>query len=332
MTTVAAAPGRLSSDRLSEAYRVMRTIRALEERLHEEHASGEIQGALHLYAGQEAIAAGVFAHLRRDDVVAGTHRSHGHAVAKGCDLTELVSEIYGRAPGLCGGKGGSMHVADVSLGLLGANGIAGGGVPLGCGAALSAKVRGSDQIAVAFVGDGGANQGAFLESLVLASVWRLPCVFVVENNGYAQSTGARFHLNGTDVSARAPGFAMPGETVAGDDFFAVYDAAGDAVERARSGGGPTLLECKAPRFFGHMEGFDKQAYRGPGEVDRLRAEQDCIASFVDRVRESDALTAAAMAAIDESVAEQVDAAIAAARTAPEPDPVELATDVYAADS
>src|SRR4051812_32879225 len=184
----------------------MRTIREFEERLHTEFATGDIPGAVHLYAGQEAIAAGVLAHLGPDDYVSSTHRGHGHAIAKGCDLTGMMLEIYGRPGGLCGGKGGSMHIADFDRGMLGANGVAGGGVPMACGAALSAKLRGTDQVAVAFVGDGGANQGAFAESLNLAAVWQLPVVFVVENNGYAQSTGPKYHLRGLDVATRAPGF------------------------------------------------------------------------------------------------------------------------------
>ncbi|HYJ72750.1 MAG TPA: thiamine pyrophosphate-dependent dehydrogenase E1 component subunit alpha, partial [Actinomycetota bacterium] len=174
----------------------MRTIREFEERLHKEFATGEIPGFVHLYAGEEAIATGVCAHLRPDDYIASTHRGHGHAIAKGCDVHGMMAEIYGKRDGLCHGKGGSMHIADVDKGMLGANGIVGGGPPMNCGVGLSAKVRGTDQVGVSFTGDGGSNQGTFLESLNLAAVWHLPCVFVVENNGYAESTSDRFHASG----------------------------------------------------------------------------------------------------------------------------------------
>jgi pyruvate dehydrogenase E1 component alpha subunit len=321
-------PADLSKDLLAEAYRVMRTTREFEDRLHAEFAGGAIPGAVHLYAGQEAIAAGVFAHLGPDDYVASTHRGHGHAIAKGCDVTGMMLEIYGRAGGLCGGKGGSMHIADFDVGMLGANGVAAGGVPMICGVGLSAKVRGTRQVGVAVVGDGGANQGAFAESLNLAAVWQLPCVFVVEDNGYAQSTSSRYHLHGIDVARRAEGFGMPGVVVDGNDFFAVYAAAGEAIGRARSGGGPSLLECKAVRYYGHMEGFDRQAYRRPDEVAELRATHDCLDLFVARVTADELLSPADLAAIDEQAAATVDAAVATAQAAADPDPADLLTGVY----
>jgi pyruvate dehydrogenase E1 component alpha subunit len=306
----------------------MRTIRAFEDHLHAAFGPDAIPGAVHLYAGQEAVAAGVCAELEPDDSISSTHRGHGHAIAKGCDLTGMMLEIYGRAGGLCHGKGGSMHIADVTKGMLGANGIAGGGVPMTCGAALSAKVRGTRGVAVAFVGDGGANQGAFLESLNLAAVWELPCIFVVENNGYAQATSTNYHLRGLDVARRAEGFGISGVTVDGTDFFAVNAAAAEAVEEARSGGGPSLIECQAMRFYGHMEGWDSQRYRARDEVDRLRAQRDCLTLFADRVRETGALSDAELADIDRRTAEDVAAAAAAARTAPDPDPATLTADVY----
>jgi pyruvate dehydrogenase E1 component alpha subunit len=318
-----------SREQLLSAYRTMRTIREFEERLHLEAEAGELPGAVHLYAGQEAIAAGVMARLEPGDYVSSTHRGHGHAIAKGADLTAMMLEIYGKAGGLCGGKGGSMHVADFDLGLLGANGVAGGGVPMICGAGLSAKVRGTRQVGVAFVGDGGANQGAFLESLNLAAVWQLPCVFVVEDNGYAQTTATSFHLRGLDVATRAPGFGLPGVVVDGHDFFAVHEAAGEAIERARSGLGPTLLDCKAGRYFGHMEGFDHQAYRAPGEVEEIRARRDCIDRFVSRVTDAGLLSAADLASVDDDARARVDAAVQAAQAAAYPEPGEVLTDVYA---
>jgi pyruvate dehydrogenase E1 component alpha subunit len=323
-----AKTGGLGRDQLISAYRTMRTIREFEERVHEEFAAGQIPGAVHLYAGQEAVATGVCATLADADYIASTHRGHGHAIAKGCDLTGMMLEIFGKAGGLCGGKGGSMHIADFDRGMLGANGIAAGGVPLACGAALSAKLRDSGQVAVAFVGDGGVNQGAFAESLTLASVWELPVVFVVEDNGYAQSTGTRFHLGGRDVAPRAEAVGIPSVIVDGYDFFAVHDAATEAVTRARTGGGPTLVECKAQRFFGHMEGWDQQGYRGAGEVDVLRAEHDCVRVFTDRVVTAGSLAWRDLVSVDREVRASVDTAVAEARDAKDPDIEELHTDVY----
>jgi TPP-dependent pyruvate/acetoin dehydrogenase alpha subunit len=311
-----------------DIYRVLRTIREFEERVHTEFPEGDIPGAVHLYAGQEAVAAGVCAELGTDDFIASTHRGHGHAIAKGCDVTGMMLELYGKAGGLCGGKGGSMHIADFDRGMLGANGIAAGGVPLTLGAALSAKVRGTNQIAVAFVGDGGVNQGTFAESLTLAAVWQLPVVFVVEDNGYAQATGTPFHLRGLDVAPRAEAYGIPTRVVDGYDFFAVREAAADAVGRARNGLGPTLLECKAQRFFGHMEGWDHQAYRAPGEVDQLRAEHDCIQLFVDRALVDRSLTADQSAEVDLAVRALVDRAVEAAKAAKDPGVGEVLTDVY----
>ena len=225
----------LSTDQLLHAYRVMRTIRAFEERLHVEFATGEIPGFVHLYAGEEASAAGVMAHLRDDDCIASTHRGHGHCIAKGVDVHGMMAEIYGKKTGVCQGKGGSMHIADLEKGMLGANGIVGAGAPLAAGAALAAKLKGSDAVAVAFFGDGGSNEGAVFEAMNLAAVWNLPCLFVAENNGYAEATAANWSVACDHIADRAAGFGMPGVTVDGFDFFAVHEAAGAAIERARAG-------------------------------------------------------------------------------------------------
>jgi pyruvate dehydrogenase E1 component alpha subunit len=317
----------IPKERLVWAYRTMRTIREFEERLHVEFATGDIPGFVHLYAGEEAIAAGVCAHLGEEDYVASTHRGHGHAIAKGCDVTAMMLEIFGRRDGLCRGKGGSMHIADVDRGMLGANGIVGGGPPMVCGVGLSAKVRGTRQVGVAFVGDGGSNQGTFLESLNLASVWNLPCVFVVENNGYAEATSSRYHQGGVDVAKRADGFQLPGVVVDGHDFFAVYEAAGEAVARARAGGGPSLLECKVNRYYGHFEG-DQQTYRAPGEVEQVRATRDCLDQFVRRVTARGALDEAELEAIDTEARAAIDDAVGEARVAELPAEQDLLTDVY----
>ncbi len=317
----------IPKERLISAYRTMRTIREFEERLHVEFATGDIPGFVHLYAGEEAIAAGVCAHLNDDDHVASTHRGHGHAIAKGCDVKAMMLEIYGRADGLCRGKGGSMHIADIDRGMLGANGIVGGGPPMICGVGLSAKVRGTQQVGVAFVGDGGSNQGTFLESLNLSSVWNLPCVFIVENNGYAEATPSMYHLGQPDVAKRADGFGLPGVVVDGHDFFAVYEAAGEAISRARAGGGPSLLECKVNRYYGHEEG-DSQLYRRPGEVEEIRATRDCLDQMVARLTARDQVTGDELAEIDAEARALIDEAVEGARAGGQPEAAELLTDVY----
>ncbi|MEA2248635.1 MAG: acetoin:2,6-dichlorophenolindophenol oxidoreductase subunit alpha [Solirubrobacteraceae bacterium] len=328
MSAVAPPPtGDVTRDQVLEAYRVMRTIREFEERLHREFATGEIPGFVHLYAGEEAIAAGVIGHLGSDDYVASTHRGHGHAIAKGCDVKGMMAEIYGKSTGICHGKGGSMHIADIDQGMLGANGIVGGGPPLVCGVGLTAKVKGTDQVAVSFTGDGGSNQGTFLEALNLASAWHLPVVFVIENNGYAEATSSAFHQSGIDVAKRADGFGMPGVVVDGFDYFAVHEAAGEAIRRARSGGGPTLLECKVGRYFGHFEG-DQQTYRGPNEVEDLRRDRDCLDSITRRVTEAGIVEADELSAIDREVGQLIDDAVREAKAAPDPTPADLHTDVY----
>jgi TPP-dependent pyruvate/acetoin dehydrogenase alpha subunit len=326
MTTT--APDQIGTEQLLGWYRTMRTIREFEERLHKEFATGEIPGFVHLYAGEEAIATGVIAHLRPDDYIASTHRGHGHAIAKGCDVRAMMLEIYGKRDGLCHGKGGSMHIADVDKGMLGANGIVGGGPPMICGVGLSAKVRGTDQVGVSFTGDGGSNQGTFLESLNLAAVWHLPCVFVVENNGYAEATSVKFHAGaGTDIVKRADGFGLPGVVVDGHDVFAVHEAAGEAVARARAGGGPSLLECRVNRYYGHFEG-DQQTYRAPGEVDEIRRTRDCLELFTRRVTSAGLVDAEALRRVDEEVGRLIDDAVDTAKAAADPDPADLLTDVY----
>jgi acetoin:2,6-dichlorophenolindophenol oxidoreductase subunit alpha len=318
---------RLSREELSGAYRTMRTIRAFEDRVHVEFTSGEMPGFVHLYAGEEAIAAGIIGQLSQDDFIASTHRGHGHAIAKGCDVNAMMAEIYGKATGLCRGKGGSMHIADVDKGMLGANGIVGGGPPMICGVGLSAKVRGTKQVGVSFTGDGGSNQGTFLESLNLAGVWDLPCIFVVENNGYAEATSSQYHQGGVDVAKRADGFGIPGVVVDGHDYFAVREVAGEAIRRAREGGGPTLIECKVNRYYGHFEG-DSQTYRAPNEVENVRASRDCLEAFRRRVTGAGVLSADELDRVDAEVAQLIEEAVAQAKAAPEPDLVELTTDVY----
>ena len=314
---------------LLQAYRTMRKIREFEERLHVDFSRGDIPGFVHLYAGEEAAATGIMMHLNDRDRIASTHRGHGHCIAKGVDLAEMMGEIYGKATGACRGKGGSMHIADLSKGMMGANGILGAGAPLACGAGLAAKFRGDGGVGISFVGDGASNQGMFLESLNLAAVWNLPVVFVVENNGYAESTSRDWAVAVDSYVDRAAGFGLPGVTVDGTDFFAVYEAAGEVIRRAREGGGPSLLECKMIRFFGHFEG-DAQAYRGKGEVEEIRQNRDCIKLFAARVLEAGVVTKAELEAIDREAVELVEAAVGAAKAAPTPTAKDLLTDVYVA--
>ncbi|MDK2349386.1 MULTISPECIES: thiamine pyrophosphate-dependent dehydrogenase E1 component subunit alpha [Pseudomonas aeruginosa group] len=317
----------LSTDQLLHAYRVMRTIRAFEERLHVEFATGEIPGFVHLYAGEEASAAGVMAHLRDDDCIASTHRGHGHCIAKGVDVHGMMAEIYGKKTGVCQGKGGSMHIADLEKGMLGANGIVGAGAPLAAGAALAARLKGSDAVAVAFFGDGGSNEGAVFEAMNLAAVWNLPCLFVAENNGYAEATAANWSVACDHIADRAAGFGMPGVTVDGFDFFAVHEAAGAAIERARAGEGPSLIEVKLTRYYGHFEG-DAQTYRDPGEVKHYRETRDCLKQFRERTSHAGLLSTDDLDAIDAEVQAHIEDAVQRAKNDPKPEPADLLRDVY----
>ncbi len=310
-----------------QAYRIMRRIREFEERIHIEFQTGDIPGFVHLYAGEEAIATGVCLHLDNDDRIGSTHRGHGHCIAKGCDIKGMMAELYGRLNGLCGGKGGSMHIADLDKGMMGANGIVGGSPPLICGAGLAAKTLGKKAVAVAFVGDGGSNQGTTFESLNLASIWQLPCIFVVENNGYAEATSVKYSTACDDVADRASGFNMPGVVVDGHDFFSVYETAGEAISRAREGGGPTLIECKVNRYYGHFEG-DAQTYRAEDEVARLRKDKDCIKHFTKSVIAAGLVEEAELATIDAEVASLIEEAVMEAKASPKPSSEALLTDVY----
>ena len=316
-----------SKEQLLQAYRTMRTIREFEERLHVDFARGDIPGFVHLYAGEEAAGTGIMMHLGDGDRIASTHRGHGHCIAKGEDVTAMRKEIYGRRGGSCEGKGGSMHIADLDKGMMGANGILGAGAPLVCGAALAAKFRGKGEVAISFVGDGASNQGMFLESLNLAAVWNLPAIFVVENNGYAESTSRDYGVAVDSYVDRAAGFGLPGVTIDGTDFFAVHEAAGEIIARARQGGGPALLECKMVRFYGHFEG-DAQTYRGKGELADIRANQDCLKKFAAAVTAAGVVTPAELTAIDHEVLGLIEHAVTQAKSAPLPSAADLATDVY----
>jgi acetoin:2,6-dichlorophenolindophenol oxidoreductase subunit alpha len=317
----------LSHQALIKAYRDMVTIRRFEERVQEEFSKGSIPGFVHLYAGQEASAVGVCSHLGPKDYIASTHRGHGHSIAKGCNVSGMMSELFAKQDGLCGGKGGSMHIADLDQGMLGANGIVGGGPPLVVGAALTAKTLGTGTVAISFTGDGGSNQGTTFEALNMAVVLRLPAIFVFENNGYGEYTGASYAVGSHDIAGRAAGFGMPAAKVSGDDFFAVHEAAREAVERARGGGGPSAIEVDTCRFYGHHSG-DAQLYRGKDEVRRLREERDCLKHFRRRVGEAGLLEAAELDAVDADVGALIEDAVQAARAGASPDASALLTDVY----
>ena len=317
----------LTADQLLHAYRVMRTIRVFEERLHVEFATGEIPGFVHLYAGEEASAAGVMAHLGDDDCIASNHRGHGHCIAKGVDVYGMMAEIYGKKTGVCQGKGGSMHIADFEKGMLGANGIVGAGAPLVVGAALAARLKGTDSVAVVFFGDGGSNEGAVFEAMNMASVWNLPCLFVAENNGYAEATASNWSVACDHIADRAAGFGMPGVTVDGFDFFAVHEAAGAAVERARAGEGPSLIEVKLTRYYGHFEG-DAQTYRAPDEVKYFREHNDCLMQFRERTTRTGLINASQLDQIDSEVDQLIENAVRKAKSDPKPSAADLLTDVY----
>jgi pyruvate dehydrogenase E1 component alpha subunit len=315
----------LNTQQLLKAYRKMREIREFEERLHTENTSGDIPGFIHLYTGEEAIAVGVCENLQQTDYIGSTHRGHGHCIAKGCDIHAMMAEIFGKDAGLCRGKGGSMHIADLSKGMLGANAIVGGAPPLVIGAALTAKTRNNGGVAVSFTGDGGSNQGLVFEAINMAVVLQLPAIFVFENNGYGEATGYNYAVGGRDIAGRAAGFGLPAVTVDGTDFFAVYEATAEAVKRAREGGGPSVIEAKAFRWHGHFEG-DPGLYRGEGEIERLRADHDPLKIFTSKTAEK--LTREALEAIDAEVKAQVDDAVIKARAAGYPVAESLLTDVY----
>ena len=307
-------------------YETMTRIRAFEERVRKEFAGGKLPGFVHLYAGQEAVAAGVCANLRPTDYIISNHRGHGHCIAKGVDPKGMMAELFGRATGTCKGKGGSMHIADVDKGMLGANGIVGAGFPLACGAGFTAKVKGTDQVSVCFFGDGSTNQGTFHESVNLAAIWKLPVIFVCENNGYAESTPVGYAVGVPDLATRAVAYGIPGVTVDGMDVIAVHEAAGKAVARARAGEGPTLLECKTYRYYGHFEG-DGQSYKTKEEVQRYR-DRDPLRVFRGQAEKAGWISSAEMDAIDAKAAAEIQEAVAYAESSPQPRLEDTFTDVY----
>ena len=317
----------LDKKTLLDAYRRLKTIREFELRMRAENEAGQLPGFLHLYCGQEAIAVGACMQLDEKDYIGSTHRGHGHCIAKGCDVGDMLLEIYCKQGGLCNGKGGSMHIADMNKGMLGANAIVGAAPPIAVGAALTAKTLKTGGVAMAFIGDGASNQGTVFEALNLASVLKLPMIFIYENNGYGEFTGAGYHVGGNDIVGRARAFGMPGENVDGTDFFAMFEAVGEAVQRARRGDGPSAIEASAMRYYGHFEG-DPQLYRAKNEVKNLMENADPVRNFVTRVTDSGELTVDELAVIDTEILAMLDEKVEAARAAPVPAANELYTDVY----
>jgi pyruvate dehydrogenase E1 component alpha subunit len=317
----------LDKNTLLDAYRRLKTIREFEMRMRLENEAGQVPGFIHLYCGQEAVAVGACMQLEDKDFVGSTHRGHGHCIAKGCDVGDMLLEIFCKQGGLCNGKGGSMHIVDMSKGMLGANAIVGAAPPIAVGAALTAKTLKTGGVAMAFIGDGASNQGTVFEALNLASVLELPMIFMYEHNGYGEFTGADYHVGGNDIVGRAKAFGMPGEKVDGTDFFAVYEAVGKAVERARNGGGPSAVEAHAMRFYGHFEG-DPQLYRAKDEVRNLMENADPIKNFITAVTGTGQVTMDELTAIDAEILEMIEVKVTAAKAAPEPPGEALYTDVY----
>jgi acetoin:2,6-dichlorophenolindophenol oxidoreductase subunit alpha len=314
-------------DLLLQMYAGMLRVRLFEERARELFANGRIPGFLHVSVGQEAVAVGVSAALRPDDYVLSTHRGHGHLIAKGGSLRGLMAELYGKANGICHGKGGTMHIADVSVGYLGANGVLASGCVVAPGVGLSIKYRKSTQVVVTYFGDGAANRGPFHEGVNLAALWTLPVVFVCENNRWASSTAHSLSTAGGSIAARAAGYGIPGESVDGNDVLAVYDAVARAVERGRGGHGPSLIEAHTIRWVGHFEG-DGQAYRGKEEVAEGRR-TDPIARLERHLTERRLLDGVHAARIREGVTAEIDDAVEHAEASPLPEPQDALTDLYA---
>ena len=316
----------LNRSTLLWAYEKLVTIRRFEEQARREADAGKLRG-MHSSIGQEAVPTGVCAHLWDSDFVLGTHRSHHHCIAKGVDLNEMMAELLGKATGTNKGKGGTMHIADIDKGMLGANGVVGSNIPVATGVALSASVRGSDQVSVVFFGDGASSQGSLHESMNLASIWKLPILFVCENNRYAEATPFEYSVAGASISGRAAGYDMPGVTVDGQSLPDVYAAAGEAVRRARAGEGPTLIEAQTYRYQGHFGADNPLGYRTEEEEAYYRA-RDCIDRLRAHVLEGEYATEAELSAIDESAVVAVAAAARFADESPFPADDELTSDVY----
>ena len=319
----------ISKKKLEWIYSTMYRIRRFEETMLEETFKGNSMGVTHPSDGQEAPPTGICAHLKDTDWIGSTHRGHGHCIAKGLDTKAMMAEIMGKATGQCGGKGGSMHIADFSKGMLGANAIVGASIPLAVGAALTSKYKGTENesVGVSFFGDGASSQGVLHEAMNLASVWKLPVIFACENNGYAEATPSWYAVSAEDIASRAEGYGMPGVVVDGMDVFAVYDAAGEAIARARAGEGPTLLEMKTYRYHGHFHADDTKKYRKPDE-EKFYHEKDAIKHFEKTVVDQKLMTARKLKSIREEIEQEMREAVDFGLNSPMPDESTLYDDVY----
>jgi TPP-dependent pyruvate/acetoin dehydrogenase alpha subunit len=322
----------VGKDKLLEMYRSMQRIRQFESKVRDLALASEIPGFVHVSIGEEASAAGVCAALRTTDRITSTHRGHGHLIAKGGKLAQMMAEIYGRRTGYCKGKGGSMHIVDYSLGILGANGIVGAGLPIATGSALAAVIAGRDDVTACFFGDGASNEGTFHESLNLAAVWKLPVIFVCENNGFGEFTPMQTVTSVRDIAVRAKAYDIPGVIVDGNDVFEVYRFASEAVARARAGEGPTLLECKTYRWEGHVVGeqafIGAEGYRTQAEIEQWK--RKCpIVRFQQFLLQDGKVKREELERIDEETRRELDEAVKFARESPLPEPSEAETDVFA---
>jgi TPP-dependent pyruvate/acetoin dehydrogenase alpha subunit len=302
-------------------------IRAFEERVRDLFAGGRLPGFVHLSIGQEGVAAGACVALRGDDYVLSTHRGHGHMVAKGADTARMMAELYAKRTGSCRGKGGSMHIADASVGVLGANGVVAGGLSVAAGVGLSIKQRRTGQVCLCFFGDGAANRGPFHEALNLAGIWKLPVIFLCENNGWASSTSHASACAVQDVAARAAGYGLRGVVVDGMDALEVFATVREAVDRARAGGGPALVEAKVVRWQGHYEG-DPQGYRDRAEVAHGKA-RDPIARLRSKLLAESVLSAEQIVEMEQAAHAEIDAAVAFGESSPLPAPEEALNDLFA---
>jgi TPP-dependent pyruvate/acetoin dehydrogenase alpha subunit len=318
-----------SPEQQRQMLRTMQTIRRFEERASADFRAGAIYGVVHSYIGEEAVAVGVCSALARDDQIISTHRGHGHCIAKGADLDRMMAELYGRETGYCKGKGGSMHIADFSIGMLGANGIVAGGISIVTGAGLAAQLDGKGRVACAFFGEGASNAGPFHESINIAAAWKLPVLYVCENNLYAAQTPAAATVSFPDVAARAAGYGIPGMVVDGKDVLTVYEAACTAVARARAGEGPTLIECKTYRWGAHTERPDQPDPRPREEVEAWMG-RDPIARLVEHLRSQQGqLSEDEWRAMDDEIVQAIEAAVAYAEASPFPAPESALDDVFA---
>jgi pyruvate dehydrogenase E1 component alpha subunit len=311
-------------------YRDMKRIRDFENKAAELFSQGIVPGNLHTSVGQEAVAVGACAALAPGDFAVSTHRGHGHSLAQGARPDRMMAEIFGKATGYCKGKGGSMHVANIELGILGANGIVGAGLSIGTGSALASKIQGADEVTVILFGDGASNEGTFHESLNMASAWKLPCVYVCENNHYGISTHIHRITSVESIATRAGAYDIPGVTVDGNDVEAVRQAVAKAIERARRGEGPSLVECRTDRHRGHYEG-DPQNYKSKEEMEAERA-RDPVARLRGEILAGGLASEAELAEIEREVAAEIEAAAAFAQESPFPEASEVRTDMYSSDN